>query len=217
MAGNPFSKSDLERISQVITEAEKKTSAEIIPMVARRSAPIGQAQTSLFLFTFAMGLLLMMTLLLADVVDTEDHFLMYMVPALFIGSYGLSFLLVNVDALSRIFIHKRDLYFEVCERAELEFYRRHFDHTKSKSAVLIYISLFERRAVVIADPQLASLFPAETWAIVVRELVQKTKQSHVTDGLIHAIEKASAILSEKLPSKGKRENEIANQLIFIEE
>lgn len=101
-------------------------------------------------------------------------------------------------------------------RAELEFYRHYQNQTQNRTAILLFISLLERRAVVLADKAIAEKLPAETWSEVVHLMTSELKHKDLSTGFIRAIQKCSEILSHHFPNQKHNPNELCNQLVIKE-
>lgn len=101
-------------------------------------------------------------------------------------------------------------------RAELEFYRHYQGKTEHRTAILIFVSLLEHRAVVLADKAIAQKLPPETWTQVVQLLTEEMKKKDLATGMIRAIEKCSQILTEHFPAQKENPNELSNSLVIKE-
>lgn len=101
-------------------------------------------------------------------------------------------------------------------RAELEFYRSRVFNTKKKTGILLFMSFYEHRAVVLADKGIAELLPAHTWDEVVKLLTSAVKTNQLADGLSQAIRKCGDILIRHFPQNDPDENQLCNQLRILD-
>lgn len=101
-------------------------------------------------------------------------------------------------------------------RAELEFYRHYQNRTQGHTAILLFVSMLEHRAVVLADKAIASKLPPETWDEVVRLMTSELKHKDLTSGMIKAVQKSAQILSQHFPAHPENKNELGNQLVIKE-
>jgi putative membrane protein len=87
--------------------------------------------------------------------------------------------------------------------------------TAGKTGILIYLSLIERRAEIVADESIHSVVPQERWGHAMADMLAKVAQGEVADGMIAAIGDVGAILSEHFPRCESDVNELPDRLIEI--
>jgi uncharacterized membrane protein len=83
----------------------------------------------------------------------------------------------------------------VHHRAELEFHRRVKSKTAHQSGILIFISFFERRIVVLADQGVHAKLPKELWLELVQGMTAHLKKGQFAEGLILGFAQAAEILA----------------------
>jgi putative membrane protein len=87
--------------------------------------------------------------------------------------------------------------------------------TAGKSGILIYLSLAERRAEIIADEAVLKLTDDHTWGEAMHALIEDVRQGRVADGICAAVEQVGAVLSEHFPRSADDRNEIPDKLIEL--
>ncbi len=203
-----FRDGDAEKVSQAVEAAEKNTSGDIVPMVVHRSANVSHVPQVLFLLLYVIALL-------GGVswgAENENFNLMLFAGVASIVSFGLAFALARLEFIQRALISSKALAEEVHLRAELDFYRNHFDQTQNHGAVLIFISLMERRAVLLFDQVLAKKIDQASADAITAALVDKMKHGHLLDGLLQSIQKTGDLLSQHLPASPDGKHELSSQL-----
>ncbi|MGE4131014.1 MAG: hypothetical protein AB7F86_05215 [Bdellovibrionales bacterium] len=90
-------------------------------------------------------------------------------------------------------------------RAELEFYRNDLTATAERTGILLFLSLAEKQAVVLADRGLDQKAEPKIWADVVRELTLGRLES--------GVEICGRVLKEKFPARKANPNELPNHVI----
>lgn len=201
---------DLPKIAESVQHAEAKTSGEIVPMVVERSSTVGHVPGVLALVLFSGVLLL----------DLNSHwealheFGIYLTPLMAILCYLVGILLSRFWVVQRILTPNFDEALQVEIRAELEFHRLNVGATEHRTGILIFISMMERRVVVLADQGISAHLPPETWQKLVADLVKALKERDLKGGLTEAIRACGELLSQKLPAKAHDPNEIANDLVI---
>ena len=132
------------------------------------------------------------------------------------ASYLLSIPLAKTVWMQRLFVPITDQAFQVEARALLEFYQSKTNQTKEHTGVLLFLSLMERKAVILADEGIAKKLPPETWSKICQELVQGIGSGKTADVLITAIERSGELLAKHFPPTAINQHELSNQLILKE-
>jgi putative membrane protein len=208
---NYLHEDDLAKISAAVQQAESHTVGEIVPTIVRSSSAVGHVPLILFLAIFSL------VLVGDEAVNTLwAHPWEYAIVggALFglIGSLGLARCLW----VQRHLTSRHDLHHQVAVRAQLEFYRADISHTSGKIGVLIFLSMMERQALVLADKSIADKLPPETWDRVVALVVAGIQRQQLAHGLQQAIEAVGEILQAHFPQAQHSVNEVSNELVIKE-
>lgn len=87
--------------------------------------------------------------------------------------------------------------------------------TTGKTGILIYLSLAERRAEIIADEAILKITDDHTWGEAMHALLEEVREGKVGDGICAAIERVGVVLSEHFPRSGDDCNEIPDRLIEL--
>ena len=224
-AAKCFSEADRKRINECIGAAESKTSAEIVPVVATTSGRYDRAEDLVGLW---LGIILMiMTALLWPVApvslesgswDKDPSLLQVgkLIIAMLAGfTMGVA-VASRLPALRRLVTPGRQMREEVQLSAQAIFFDKRIHHTASGSGMLIYVSLFEHVAVILADQQVLSALGQATLDELCSSLTMLLKQGSATDAICKTIEAASEKLSTALPRQASDINELPDSLITID-
>lgn len=87
--------------------------------------------------------------------------------------------------------------------------------TLSKTGVLLYLSLAEHRAEIIADAAIHSRAPQEAWGEAMAALIAAVKDDRPGDGIAAAVQRIGAVLAEHFPYTGNDPNELPDRLIEL--
>ena len=87
--------------------------------------------------------------------------------------------------------------------------------TAGKTGILIYLSLAERRAEIIADEAILKVTDDHTWGEAMAALLAEIRDGRVGDGICAAIERVGAVLAEHFPRSTDDLNEIPDKLIEL--
>lgn len=207
-----LNESDLATVSQAVKEVELKTSGEIVPIVVRSS-------TSTSHVPLILGLLLLCIALVVDVAGlfSEDATLRGVSWAI---ELILIFLLVRflspLATVQRWFTDNDDLARQVEMRAELEFFEHGLQKTTGSTGILIFVSLMERRAVILADKSISEKLPKDIWDKLLKELIDSIHEKKFAQGLTSTVRKIGDLLAPHFPRSGNDVNELSNELIIKE-
>ena len=87
--------------------------------------------------------------------------------------------------------------------------------TTGRTGILIYLSLAERRAEIIADEAILKVTDDHTWGEAMSALLADVKAGRVGDGIAAAVTQVGAVLSEHFPRSADDSNEIPDKLIEL--
>lgn len=207
---NYISQDEIKKIEAVVLEAEKHTEGEIVPIIVKSSSAVGHVK---WILTALMTIIFIIceTFYIRNQWDPVNS---WAPPVAFLLFYVVSIYLAKMHWFQRVFTPNEDEINQVNVRAELEFYRAQMNKTAKKTGILIFVSLMERRVVVLADKGIAEHYPQATWDEVVKLITDEFKQKHVFAGLEKAIKRCGEILQAKLPAAQHNVNELANHLII---
>jgi putative membrane protein len=87
--------------------------------------------------------------------------------------------------------------------------------TAGKTGILIYLSLAERRAEIIADEAILKLTDDHTWGEAMHAMIEHLREGRPGDGIVAAIERVGLVLAEHFPRSADDTNEIPDKLILL--
>ena len=87
--------------------------------------------------------------------------------------------------------------------------------THGRTGVLIYLSLAEHRAEIVADDAIAAKVAPEVWGAAMATLVGEIRSGRPAAGLVGAVEQVGAVLAEHFPRAGDDINELPDRLIEV--
>jgi putative membrane protein len=87
--------------------------------------------------------------------------------------------------------------------------------THGRTGVLLYLSLAEKRAEIVADKAIADKVEADVWGDAMAALVDEVKAGRPGQGMAAAVEKIGAVLAPILPPTGTNPNELPDRLIVL--
>jgi putative membrane protein len=87
--------------------------------------------------------------------------------------------------------------------------------TVGRTGILIYLSLSERRAEIVADEAIHALVSDDKWGEAMVDMIAPVREGRVADGMIAAIRNVGAILSAQFPRADDDRNELPDRLIEL--
>jgi putative membrane protein len=202
----------LQRIEDAVRKAERRTSGEIVPMVVRESAATGHVALSVGAVALALAYGLGLELSRAHL--PWGHWA-WLPLDLLLASF-LGWALAKLPAVRRLFTPAADRHQAVFLRAKAAFYERGFDKTQGGTGILLFVSLADHQAVVLADKAIAKKLPAEVWDEVCEMLLRGARQKDLANGFQAAIAKCASLLEKNFPPKRKNRNELSDTVIIEE-
>ncbi|WP_413288304.1 TPM domain-containing protein [Bdellovibrio sp. HCB337] len=213
-----LSESEITDISKAVQAVEQSTSGEIVPMIVHRSSAIRHVPVIL-------GLSFALLFLGVEMLGVGGWYLNDWMPFLLEHwGYQVLFLILlmvlawwlsHLQSVQRFLTSDQDEKDQVEKRAQLEFFLHRLNHTNKKTGILIFVSVMERRAVILADEGIAKVLPPQTWNEVLKPLMGQLKKGSWSDGFQEAIKQTGGLLQTHFPSSTSA-NELSNQLIIKE-
>ncbi len=201
------------RIASEIAAAEAKTSGEIYAVLARQSD--GYFYPAAFTFAIAM---LIVSLLAAWWVHYEwmSITLVQFVCAQILAYAALLALLRIFPDFAIRFVGRRTRYRHAHNQAMRQFLARNIHITQNRTGVLIFVSLMERYAEIMADSAINEKVRQEDWNAIVAGLVAAARSGDLAEGYVEAVRAAGALLATHFPPGGPEAgNELRDHLIEI--
>jgi len=87
--------------------------------------------------------------------------------------------------------------------------------THGRTGILIYLSMREHRADILADEAIASKVEPEVWGDAMAAMLAELGQGRVAAGMIAAVERVGKVLAEHVPRDGVDHNELPDRLIEL--
>ncbi len=87
--------------------------------------------------------------------------------------------------------------------------------TTGRTGILIYLSLAERRAEIIADEAILKVTDDHAWGEAMTALLADVREGRIGDGIAAAVERVGAVLSDHFPRSAHDRNEIPDKLIEL--
>jgi len=212
MATRPIGEADRARVAAAIRAAEAKTDGEIYCVVARQSDG----------YFFPAACMAMIGILLASLAVAFvseywwvsirlPHFIMKQLAA----AVAVLALLWLVPALRIHLVPWQMRHRAAHDNALRQFLGRNVHRTAARTGVLIFVSLAEHYAEIIADVGIDSHVDPDLWEDTVNDLTAHARQDRLAEGFVRAVETVGAVLAVHFPVSPGDANELDDHLIEI--
>ena len=205
-----FPKEDQEMVKNAIQQAERKISGEIVPVVARTSGNYLLVPFALSIVaTIAASLSLWFLRFQYPYLLEPQSIWMIQIAAFFVGG-----LLGECPWLIRKLTPYSVLDSNVRRNAMAEFMDSGVHSTHHRTGILIYISVLERKVVILADGGVHGKLGPTYWEKSVAKIVQGIRARHPGKALSDLILEIGDQLKEHFPHGEEDQNEIADGIRF---
>jgi putative membrane protein len=201
-----LSSHERERIAAAIHAAEGQTSGEIVCVLAQVSTDA----TPLSILLAALAALALPWLLVGFTAMPVTRILILQIATFVVLATVLCLPRVRVALMPR------PMRRAVAHRAALEqFVLRGIARKKDRTGILIFVSLAEHYARIIADEGIAAHVPQAHWQRAVDELVAHMRSGHIADGFIAAIAACSDVLATHFPRREGGRDELPDRIYLV--
>lgn len=213
-------------VSDAVAEAELTTSGEIVTVLADRSDEYNDVVlvwAAALAFT-AMSLFALIPQPFMDLWDSLIGGWMHewttgelasMTIALGLIAFIVTWLVISWDPLRFALTPGPVKTSRVHTRAIKHFKVGAERRTHGHTGVLIYLSMQEHRAEIVADEPIAKLVPAEVWGEAMADMLVEIKQGQIAEGMAAGVRDVGKVLSEHFPRAEDDQNELPDRLIEV--
>ncbi|GLV20329.1 hypothetical protein TomMM35A_01920 [Sphingobium sp. TomMM35A] len=221
-----LSQADHELVSAAVQEAETHTSGEIVTIVARRSdsyhdVGLSWAAAAVFLALALMAAFpahlraFLSSLLLDWDHELADWKLLLGLTAILILKFLVVRYLLAIMPLRMLMTPRATKARRVRRRAILLFRTAAEARTHGRTGVLIYLSLDEHRAEIVADRAINEKVAPEAWGDAMTALIEAIRLGKPGEGLAQAVAQVGAVLATHFPREQGDINELPDRLIEL--
>ena len=207
-----FSEADLEAIRATVREAESRTSGEIVPYVVDRSDDYASAAWK----GAALGALLgpLVALAIYRWTNVWGISLAYWIalPGP-VGGAAAYLVATFFPPVRRWLTGEHVLEARVHRRAASAFLEQEGFHTEKRTGILLFVSLFERRVVLLADSGIHQKVEEGQWESITRRLAAEIRHGRPGPALVEAIRECGEVLARHhVELRPDDRNELSDEL-----
>lgn len=221
-----MSEADHDLVTAAVAEAERASDGEIVAIVAQRS----DAYHDVALHWAVLAMLLVpavLGVLPQGVIDWASGLVLGWNASLTRGAV-MAFLFVklaSVFLVVRLILAWMPLRMKLTpgrtktrrvHRRAIELFRTGCEmKTRGRTGVLLYVSLLEHRAEIVADEAIASRVEPDVWGEAMTALVEEIKAGRPAAGMAEAVRAIGEVLAGVLPRAQGDTNELPDRLIEL--
>lgn len=210
-------------IEKEIANFEAEVNFEVVPVIARQSSYTEHIPI-VFFFTlciFVCALFEVTNLWQALQIPRQyllnPYFSIILVfLVVFVVTVSVLFL-TRLDFIKRFFISKPEQQRQVLEKAKMIFFEKRLIEIKTHNALLIFVSVMEKRIVILPDPRLNLENVSELTQQCLTLMQTQFKNSNYQQGLVDVIHYLKTQLKGSFPRSkvaDSEQNEYSNKLIW---
>jgi putative membrane protein len=220
-AAASFTDIERQRVNDAVVAAEQNTSAEIMAVVATASGRYDRAEdmAGLWLGIAALSIAWLAFQTVSIEWDQPELRLgLVSIVLILLGGFVLGAIIAaNVGWIRRLFTPRGEMTLEVNARARQVFFDYRIRHTAQRGGVLLYVSLFERIAVVLADEVAGEKLGDGAVEQLCARLTERLRSGgNIADAIADTIRAAGERLAPVLPRQSGDVNELPDVLVTID-
>lgn len=206
MSERSFYEERVKREARAAVEAiEAQTSAEIVVCLRGASDHYRDAD---YLFGFLLALATLVTMLFVDRPFQLASFPIGVVAGFLFGSMASA----NVAQIRRLLVFPGRKLAAVRLAASAAFHDQGVSRTSGRTGVLVYVSMFERRVMVLPDVGVEAAGLGAEWKTAVAALEGSLTPSPDPDRFLAAMRALGPVLSRRLPRAADDVNELPDEV-----
>lgn len=195
-----------ERLARRVAEAESRTRAEFVTVVARRASRAGpELALAAALLALALAGGLWATGLVRDF------------PRLYLIQFAVMLLaaLAYLTPLAARLQSQGRRQAAAAELAQATFARLGLHRTGTRGGVLLFVALAERHVEILADEAASLALPEDTWSRAVELFTEQVRQDDLDGGFAVTLNFLADRLAQALPRLPNDRNELPDRLLVI--
>ena len=226
-ASKALSEADIREVNHAIDAAAGKTSAKIVPVVATCSGRYDRAEDMVGLWAAALGLALTWALLSRAPIGQEFAHagkisavaLLPVLGVVVLGFGAGAVLAMKIGWLRRLFVPRGKVDETITSRAKQilgDYYLLGQKETRAAGLFVIYVSLYERAAVILTDQTLQDKLGADESESLRCRIVEGLHQHRLASALCASIEQAAELIAAYCPPELARADRSVEHLQLVD-
>lgn len=197
---------DQARVGAAIREAEARTGAELVCVLAERASSYA---------TFPLAWAILPTLALPWALVHATDWTISRVLLAQLACFAVLLLVFSSPAIRLALVPRRLQRAQAHACALEQFVVRGLSRKPQRTGVLVFVSLAERYVRIVADAGVAAKVPQQAWDEAVAAMTRAFREDRIADGFIAGIEICADVLAKAVPPGEGERNVLPDRIYFI--
>jgi len=202
---------DRSELNTLITDVEKQTNSQIVLALIQRSDNYAELPWKAFALGASVTGLIVFIINLLDYGWYTENSVLLAVAGILVGGAILALLTVLMPGFAKQFLSTSGAEVEVRQYAESLFLSRELFATSKRTGILVMVSLFERKVVILPDRGLSNHLPEDTLQSIIAVMAVFLKQGKVKQAFETGLEQLVHVLGTNVVGIDK--NELSDEII----
>lgn len=185
-----------------VAKLEAERGLEVVTLVARKADDYPEAVWKAFAFGAAAAGLIVALADLAEPAWTGAARVLTSVLAVLGAAAACALAAVFVPAVTRRFLHEERVVLETQQYAKAQFLDRGLFDTRERTAILLLVSLLERRVVIHADTALRAQVSAQEWEQVIARMAAPLRRGRRGEAVLAGLDAIDELIGRKGIARG---------------
>lgn len=207
-----FTDAELQQIKEAVINAEAMSGGEIVPVLVPQSDWYEQALWR------AGALFALVVALILTILYMSTSLLLWLPPYLWLiictcSGIGGAALAEALPSMKRFFISEQSRQEQAAAKARQLFTEHGISQTEQRSGMLLFVSFFEKQAVILPDTGISELVEEQQWREIVQGMTSSLRQGKKTEAICEAIRACGQLLADSgLQKTDSDHNELSDEL-----
>jgi len=190
-----LSDTDRERVNARVAQAERRVAAQVVTAVVAKADAYPELPWKAYALATALAMLAAAVSAAFNPGWTPLPDPRLLLVAVLGAGVAAAALTVLVPRLARVLLSDVRAEGEVRQYAQALFLDRELFRTRTRTAVLLLVSQFERRVIVLPDRGIPAVIGEADWQAVVRAMTPALAAGRIADALIEGVGRVEALLA----------------------
>jgi len=196
-------------IEQIVTDIEKKTSAEIVVAISRYSGDYRDV-------SYLSGCILTVVSLVVLVLSPLNFHMYDIIPVVLVSFFLGYWLCRTLPGLCRLLTTRGRRKEQVRRASHRVFFEEGVSATRQRNGILVYLSIFERLVEIVPDAGIDGAIPRAEWHTLRHRLNALMHSGSAVEQVLQALSEGMQFLSLTFPPGEDNPDEIPNRPRIIQ-
>lgn len=202
-----LNENEKQQISKEIELLEEKSSSELVAVITKQCSSYKYETIIINFIIVCIASIFIISFTQNDTLRLFEFQLLIFTSIFFIFK--------KFNTLVFNFLPTSYKYQKASEYANKQFSNLGLQRTKTKQAIMFFVSLDEKYVKIISDIKIKEKIPDSYWQNIVDDFIKDVKNKELSSGYLKAVKSCNDILIQKFPIQKDDTNELTNEVIEI--